>query len=125
MFNHLEIFFESLWRQLLSNGHRYYSGKHIYLSDLIGLISTNPLSWDPWELDSKFFDAMSQWTIDHPETTLDRVLDNICIGIDAGKDLLDLIPDNPFPARSLVKALGCLIKLGVVRHCDRCATTCQ
>ena len=60
--------------------------------------------------------AMSRWTIDHPETALDRVLDNICAGIDNGKDLVELIPDSPFPARSLVKALGYLMKLGTVSY---------
>ncbi|KIM79834.1 hypothetical protein PILCRDRAFT_10013 [Piloderma croceum F 1598] len=55
---------------------------------------------------------MSHWTIDHPETTLDRVLDDICIGINNGQDLLELIPDSPFPACSLLKALGYLVKLG-------------
>jgi hypothetical protein len=89
-----------------------------YLALLICLISAGlsspPSKWDSWELDPKFIKAMSCWTIDHPETTLDRVLDNICAGIDNGKDLLDLIPDSPFPARSLLTALGYLIKLGAV-----------
>jgi hypothetical protein len=78
--------------------------------------SSSQLQWDPWELDPKFFKAMSRWTVDHPETTLDRVLDNICVGIENGKDLLELIPDSPFPARSLIKALGYLVKLGTVRR---------
>jgi hypothetical protein len=74
-----------------------------------------PPPWDPWTLDSDFFDSMSQWAIDHPESSLDRVFDKICVGIDNGMPLLDLIPDSPFPARSLVEALGHLVKLGVVR----------
>jgi hypothetical protein len=78
--------------------------------------SSLPPPWDSWELDPEFFKAMSRWTIEHPETTLDRVLDNICVGIDNGRDLLELIPDSPFPARSLVKALGYLVKLGTVGH---------
>jgi hypothetical protein len=57
---------------------------------------------------------MSRWTVDHPETTLHRVFDNICTGIDNGKDLVELIPDSPFPGRSLVKAIGYLVKLGTV-----------
>ena len=89
-----------------------------YILSLICLISAGlsslPSQWDSWELDSEFFKAMSRWTLDHPETTLDRVLDSICAGIDNGKDVLDLIPDSPFPARSLLTALGYLIKLGAV-----------
>jgi hypothetical protein len=71
-------------------------------------------TWDSWELDSNFFKAMTRWTIDHPETTLHHVLDNMCVGIGNGKDLLELIPDSPFPARSLIKAIGYLVKLGTV-----------
>jgi hypothetical protein len=62
---------------------------------------------------------MSRWTIDHPGSKLDRVLDDISAGIDNGKDLLGLIPDSPFPARSLVTALGCLVKLGTVGNFDQ------
>ena len=84
---------------------------------LISYISTNPaLRWDSWELDPDFFRALTQWTINHPDTTLDGVLKNVCDAIDRGKDLLEVIPDAPFPARSLVKALGCLVKLGTVSH---------
>ena len=90
----------------------------MYSLDLICLISAGfsspPSEWESWELDPEFFKAMSRWTIDHPETTLDRVLDDICVGIDNGQDLVELIPDVPFPARSLVKALAYLVKLGAV-----------
>ena len=57
---------------------------------------------------------MSRWTIDHPDTTLPLVLDSICVGIDKGRDLVELIPDSPLPARSLVKALSYIVKLGTV-----------
>jgi hypothetical protein len=121
MLNHLEIFFESLWHKLLGNGPRYYcfsqQTNSLPLNCLVSAdLSSSELPWDPWELDPKFFKAMSRWTIDHPETTLDRVLDNICAGIDKGTDLVDLIPNSPFPACSLVKALGYLVKLGAVSH---------
>ena len=43
-----------------------------------------------------------------------RTLDNICRHLEAGKELFEVIPDQPFPARSLFKALSCLVKLGVV-----------
>ena len=105
---------------LVIPGTIYHSSKQMYSLDLICLISAGlsypPSEWDSWELDPEFFKAMSRWTIDHPETTLDRVLDDICAGIDNGKDLLKLIPDSPFPARSLVTGLGYLIKLGAVHH---------
>jgi hypothetical protein len=59
--------------------------------------------WETWNLDQKFLDDITRWTDNHPDSRLDdRVLDNICTAIDAGKDFLDLIPDSPFPARSFV-----------------------
>lgn len=70
--------------------------------------------WESWELDVAFFTALSQWTLDNPETTLDRVLENISIGIENGKQLFTLIPNAPFPARDLITALAHLVKLGVV-----------
>lgn len=80
--------------------------------------STQPSSvsrpWETWELDKDFFRALSQWTLDHPETTLDRVLENISMGIENAKDIFSVIPDSPFPARGLVTALAHLFKLGVI-----------
>ena len=73
--------------------------------------------WETWNLDQKFLDHLTCWTDNHPESRLDRVLDNICTAIDDSKDFLNLIPDSPFPARSLVQALGQLIKVGTVRLC--------
>jgi hypothetical protein len=79
-----------------------------------------PPPWDPWELDPEFFAAMSQWTIDHPESTLDRILDRLCSAIENGQPLLDLIPDSPFPAHSLIKGITHLLQLGRVRELDCC-----
>lgn len=72
--------------------------------------------WDPWELNPEFFAAMSRWTISHPESTLDRILDKLCIAIENGQPLLELIPDSPFPARGLIKGIIHLLQLG--RVCD-------
>jgi hypothetical protein len=84
-------------------------------------MSSTLCPWDTWDLDRKFLGDITCWTDNHPENRLDRVLDSICTAIDAGKDFLDLIPDNPFPARSLVQGLGQLIKIGTVRlHIDLC-----
>jgi hypothetical protein len=71
--------------------------------------------WDTWDLDRKFLDDITRWTDNHPESRLDRVLDNICTAIDAGKDFIDLIPDSPFPAGTLIRTLGQLIKVSTVR----------
>lgn len=70
--------------------------------------------WESWELDATFFSALSRWTLEHPESSLDRVLDRLCQAIEHGQGLLEVIPDGPFPARGLVKALAHLLKLGKV-----------
>ncbi|KAG6898526.1 hypothetical protein C0993_006215, partial [Termitomyces sp. T159_Od127] len=59
---------------------------------------------EKWELDAEFFSALSKWTMDHPESTLDRVLERVDPAIEDGKDYMELIPDTPFPARGLIKA---------------------
>jgi len=70
--------------------------------------------WENWDLDSEFLKRISEYCLQHSDTTLSLVLDNICCHIEAGKELFKVIPDRPFPARGLVKALACLVKLGVV-----------
>ena len=81
----------------------------------LDLPTSNPdVPWDPWELDADFFAALSRWTLDNPESTLDRVFEKVSIGIEKGTPLFELIPDGAFPARGLVKALAHLLTLGVV-----------
>jgi len=79
-----------------------------------------PPPWDPWELNPEFFAAMSRWTIDHPESTLDRILERLCTAIESGQSLLELIPDRPFPARSLIQGITRLLQLGRVREFGCC-----
>jgi hypothetical protein len=73
---------------------------------------SSPRPWETWHLDEDFFGALSRWTIDNPENSIDRILERISTAIDDRKDLVNIIPDSPFPARSLVQALGQLIKVG-------------
>ncbi|KAJ7094342.1 hypothetical protein C8R44DRAFT_718466 [Mycena epipterygia] len=68
--------------------------------------------WDAWALDKKFLDDLDGWLKVHPDDKLGTVLDTVCKAIDSGKDLINLIPDSPFPARSLIQALGALVQLG-------------
>lgn len=76
--------------------------------------SVQPL-WDDWELDEEFFRTLSRYSEQHPNDNnkLSGVINTINNGLEAFKYFYDLIPDNPFPARSLVTALGCLIQLGI------------
>ena len=72
--------------------------------------------WDEnWELDAKFFKQMEEWEGDHPESTFAKVIENVDNVIKMGKPFLELIPDAPFPARSVVLGLAHLLQLGKVR----------
>ncbi|KZP31458.1 hypothetical protein FIBSPDRAFT_1037451 [Athelia psychrophila] len=76
-------------------------------------LSVQKPPWPSWDLDPKFFQAMSQWTMDNPESSLDRVLDNVCTALEKSDSVMQFIPDSPFPARSLVTALVYLLRLGI------------
>ncbi|KAG6916017.1 hypothetical protein DXG01_008785 [Tephrocybe rancida] len=77
-------------------------------------MATSLAPWEKWELDVHFFTALSQWTKENPQTSLDRVLINVDQAIQHGREFFEAIPDGVFPARGLVKALAQLIKLGKV-----------
>jgi hypothetical protein len=118
----LEAFFEYLWDRLRGGRMRMPDEPRSYYRTSASehpLISRVDPPWDSWELDPEFFKALSEWTLENPDTSLNSLLDNICVGIDRGRDLLELVPDYPFPARSLLCALGTLVKLGAVCSFDR------
>ncbi|KZP06629.1 hypothetical protein FIBSPDRAFT_939933 [Athelia psychrophila] len=95
--NHLERFLKSLWDKF----QKHESAR------------MQPSSSSSWELDPDFFKAMSQWTKKHPESSLKSVMGKIISVIDGSTDVMDFIPDSPFPARTLVKSLVSLLKLGI------------
>ncbi|KZP06619.1 hypothetical protein FIBSPDRAFT_939928 [Athelia psychrophila] len=97
MFNHLERFFNSIWDTFQKDEQA----------------RKQPSSSSSWELDPDFFKAMSQWTKKHPESSLKSVMDKIFSVIDSSADVMEFIPDSPFPARTLVKSLVSLLKLGI------------
>ncbi|KAG6858945.1 hypothetical protein C0995_012707, partial [Termitomyces sp. Mi166 len=53
---------------------------------------------------------LDRWAAQHPETSLDKVLKQICDAIEQGKEFFEMIPDGAFPARGLVKGLAHLIQ---------------
>jgi hypothetical protein len=73
-----------------------------------------PLDED-WKLDKKFFSDMRAWKDQHPESTLLKVMEKVNDAVSKNVPFADLVPDAPFPARGLVKALAHLLALGVVR----------
>jgi hypothetical protein len=75
----------------------------------------SPPPWNSWSLDEQFFGSLCRWTLQNPGSSLTEVLNKIRASIDITKDLRGLIPNAPFPARSLIEALLSLLKLGIVR----------
>ena len=78
-------------------------------------MAASPPPWNSWSLDEQFFGSLCRWTVNNPGNSLAQILDKITTTIDNTRDLRSLIPDAPFPARSLVEALLSLLKLGNVR----------
>jgi len=77
--------------------------------------TSSPLPpWEAWTFDQNFLREIKVWNENHPENTLDRVLNGTCTSIDRHKDLFELVPDGPIPIRGFVKALAYLVKLGAV-----------
>lgn len=72
--------------------------------------------WKTWTFNQQFFTELDAWNSRNPETTIDLVLIKICDTIDLTENIRSLIPDNPFPAKSLIEGLCHLIKLGTVCH---------
>ena len=73
------------------------------------------LPWDEnWKLDEKFFDDMDTWKDQHPDSTLLKVMERVNDAVSKNLPFAELVPDAPFPARGLVKALAHLLALGVV-----------
>ncbi|KZP32119.1 hypothetical protein FIBSPDRAFT_925490 [Athelia psychrophila] len=103
MFNHLERFFNSLWDKFQKDEQAMTHPSS----------SSSSSSSSSWELDLDFFKAMSQWTKKHPESSLKSVMDKIFSVIESSDDMMQFIPDSPFPARTLVTALVSLLRLGV------------
>jgi hypothetical protein len=67
-----------------------------------------------WALDKKFSADLDEWFEKYPDDKLGTVLDKVCKAIKTGKDFMNLIPDSPFPARSLIQGLAAVVKLGNV-----------
>ncbi|KAG6885235.1 hypothetical protein C0993_004528 [Termitomyces sp. T159_Od127] len=72
----------------------------------------SPQPWEEWEFDETFLAALRDWDAKNPETTLQRIFQNASLAIDQGKDIVDALPDTPFPARGLVLSVLQLVRLG-------------
>jgi len=71
--------------------------------------------WDEnWKLDEEFFKGLADWDNKHPNSPFLRVVERIKDAAITCKPLQELVPDSPFPARSLVQAFSYFLQLGVV-----------
>lgn len=78
-------------------------------------MATTAPPWKAWSLDDRFLADLDEWTKKHPEDNkLDIVLDKICEAIKDAKPWIDLIPNSPFPAGSLIQGLAAVVQLGHV-----------
>ncbi|KAG6844349.1 hypothetical protein H0H87_007574 [Tephrocybe sp. NHM501043] len=66
-------------------------------------------------LDSGFFAALHEWNCKHPEKPLNRIFGDVKIILesDRGKEVLAMIPDLPFLARTIVQGLATIFNVTV------------
>jgi hypothetical protein len=104
------------------------SKSYLHSHDAVSCSTMEAPPWNSWSLDEQFFDSLCRWTKDNSGNSLTSILDKISAGIDDNRDLRAVIPDSPFPARSLIEALLHLLKLGIVRFrqlfSDRMSSYC-
>ena len=108
MGNHLLLFNNALIGREPSVRNEPPSGGHTPL--------VNQLPWNEnWKLDETFFKDMERWKQSHPDSTFSSVMEKVNNAVTMGQSFIEVIPDAPFPAGSLVKGLAQLLQLGVVR----------
>ena len=73
-------------------------------------------TWQGWEPDQDFLYKLYEWNKKHKDDKLPAVLAKVnnILDLESFQAALDCIPDNPFPAKSLVKAMIRLFQLGSV-----------
>jgi hydroxypyruvate isomerase len=81
--------------------------------------------WERWEVDNdrEFLQTLQKWNASKPESSLDQVMKKVQEKLNQVADLaesetvkvvMELIPNNPFPAGTLVKGLVSVMVIGVV-----------
>jgi hypothetical protein len=86
----------------------------------VGLSSKDPSRlappWQGWEPDPDFLYELHKWNIAHKDNKLLAVLAKVNSILESKplEAALEFIPNSPFPAKSLVKAMVSLFLLGSV-----------
>jgi len=113
----LEQVFRDFWDQLT---RKCVASNSKPCGSLNSCLSYRPqqlsLPWDDdWKLDGDFFKDLAVWDNQHRDSTFLRVVGKIKDATITCKPFMELIPNEPFPARGLVLALSHFLHLGVVR----------
>jgi hypothetical protein len=81
--------------------------------------------WAEWEVQNDFLQKLNEWNQEHSQETLNGVMKKIQARLSragavlespVGKEILEFIPNNPFPAGHLVKCLLNILIIGVVNN---------
>ena len=98
---------------------------------IVGPPSSKDLSrlappWQRWEPEPNFLNELQKWNNTHKNDKLPAVLAKVNSILESKpiEAALEFIPDSPFPAKSLVKAIINLFLLGSVSDC-LLADTCD
>ena len=72
--------------------------------------------WQGWKPDPEFLHKLHEWNKKHKDDKLPAILAKVNSILESNslQAALGFIPDNPFPAKSLVKAMISLFLLGSV-----------
>jgi hypothetical protein len=83
--------------------------------------------WAEWEVQNDFLQKLNDWNRDHSQSTLDTVMKKIqgrlnkigtALESQVVKEILEFIPNTPFPAGHLVKTLLSVLIIGVVGNSE-------
>ncbi len=74
--------------------------------------------WKEWKVEDNFLQNLNKWNRDHQDQTLRKVLEKVNTVLESSvfEAALKFIPDNPFPAATLVESLFNLVLLGTVSN---------
>jgi hypothetical protein len=85
----------------------------------VQLTTSRSAPWAEWEVENDFLQQLDEWNRCNREDTVIRVLRRVHDKLDvlespSFREVLDLIPNSPFPARTLVKCLLNVLLVGLV-----------
>jgi hypothetical protein len=74
--------------------------------------------WQAWNIDGNAISELRVWGDGRGNSNWRKLADRIdhSLKSETLKAVQDFIPDSPFPAKTLVKALLSIVQLGIVRY---------